>query len=570
MRNYEKTVIHSRWLQFLIISSIFVTTYGGCSFPSDWTGRWFQAELGQVTVNTSYFESKGECVEKDVDKYVVTNERVEKEPCKRCLAVYKRHDNVIQYKESSCLPITYSLDELCHDITGDQPLLSMFRAEDATFIPCPFKSPPYRFQYSRGSTADCVVPHSRIDSCTDDSRLLMKFAACPDIPGTEHGEEELNCLATWKEGSSKYLVAKIKSKSNQGLVTEADSYRCFMYERGPDTIYKMAQSGDATCNGVTSPTEGAKTYILTRLESSHEKCKFPSWVVDHHHWHSLDNSHSYHFSHKNATLRITHEHGPTEMRIVCHHIVANKSMVAVVAHATAGCKNGYICIVFHKRDSGVIQVQKSNEMVQEQSEACVPPFTDPYQMSSPVTLVTVSPSLVRCPQAGRYIAHNQPLWALPSEPDPTCHSNTSLLIGCSTSPEVVTLQACSPESATAYHCQGSWSENQTTYIIASPVSRKSTDAKRYCFILNQSEGSLTLHRLADSCNLSSNQASPPLNLTLQGACLESRASKDSSVMIIPSLVCLKLTFVLLNLLRWWTDSPIPPPVIGQVYLLTFF
>lgn len=79
-----------------------------------------------------------------------------------------------------------SLDELCHEIAGDQPLMTMFRADDATTIPCPFKSPPYKFSYNRG-TGDCAQPYSRIDSCTDDSRLLMKFAACPDILGTEHG-----------------------------------------------------------------------------------------------------------------------------------------------------------------------------------------------------------------------------------------------------------------------------------------------------------------------------------------------------------------------------------------------
>ncbi|KAG8327812.1 hypothetical protein J6590_009614 [Homalodisca vitripennis] len=343
--------------------------------------------------------------------------RVEKDPCKRCIAVYKRHDNVIQYKESNCL--TYdSLEELCHDIMADQSLLSMFRADDASTIPCPFKSPPYKFSYNRGS-GDCSFPSSRIDSCTDDSKLLMYFAACPDVTGTESGDElslktilstvglgntatmdrrlalfaqlvgddrsspwylfarelsyrkplpilrqrsksnglvdnviaesrspfswcvtllyfrvlplhfskhknstknklfiekntklvfildhtpppkmrvppaegaaepradvnekkniprdstysswhvsveELNCLATWKEGNSRYLVAKIKKDLN---LLEEDSYRCFMYNKKPgsELMYQVAQSGDATCSSVTSPTEGSKTMFLTR------------------------------------------------------------------------------------------------------------------------------------------------------------------------------------------------------------------------------------------------------------------------------------------------------------------
>lgn len=77
-----------------------------------------------------------------------------------------------------------SLDSLCHDITGDAVLLSMFRAEGVTPIPCPFKSPPYTFSYNRG-TGDCSMPQSRADSCTDESRLLLTYSACHDISGTE-------------------------------------------------------------------------------------------------------------------------------------------------------------------------------------------------------------------------------------------------------------------------------------------------------------------------------------------------------------------------------------------------
>lgn len=35
---------------------------------------------------------------------------------------------------------------------------------------------------------------------------------------------------------------------------------------------------------------------------------------------------------------------------------------------------------------------------------------------------------------------------------------------------------------TAYSCHGSWEEDGVSYVIATPVARKSTDALRYCFI----------------------------------------------------------------------------------------
>ena len=51
-----------------------------------------------------------------------------------------------------------------------------------------------------------------------------------------------------------------------------ESYRCFAYERireqsnGHSTVvgYKVAQSGDATCTGVTSSNEGARTMTFRK------------------------------------------------------------------------------------------------------------------------------------------------------------------------------------------------------------------------------------------------------------------------------------------------------------------
>ena len=105
--------------------------------------------------------------------------------------------------------------------------------------------------------------------------------------------EELECLATWKEGSSRYLVGRLHhghASSNE------DRYRCFVYEKAGQTvqsnlhraamgigamdhdvglqsgpvpegaaeIYRVAQSGDATCNGLFSPMEGSRTMTLMK------------------------------------------------------------------------------------------------------------------------------------------------------------------------------------------------------------------------------------------------------------------------------------------------------------------
>jgi hypothetical protein len=43
---------------------------------------------------------------------------------------------------------------------------------------------PLTFSYNVGSGL-CTTPASNIDSCTRDSRLLLRYQACPDMKGTE-------------------------------------------------------------------------------------------------------------------------------------------------------------------------------------------------------------------------------------------------------------------------------------------------------------------------------------------------------------------------------------------------
>lgn len=80
--------------------------------------------------------------------------------------------------------------------------------------------------------------------------------------------EELECLAVWKEGSSRYLVGKLH---HNHATSNEDRFRCFVYEKSSATSeiddrvdYRVAQSGDATCNGLFSATEGSRTMTLRK------------------------------------------------------------------------------------------------------------------------------------------------------------------------------------------------------------------------------------------------------------------------------------------------------------------
>lgn len=90
-----------------------------------------------------------------------------------------------------------SLQSLCSLITGDALLYSMFRVE-ATPVECPFKG-PLSFTYNRGH-GECRSPVSSIDSCTEESRLLLRYQACPDVHGTESTGRQSICITVCVQG----------------------------------------------------------------------------------------------------------------------------------------------------------------------------------------------------------------------------------------------------------------------------------------------------------------------------------------------------------------------------------
>nr|XP_045602562.1 uncharacterized protein LOC123760820 [Procambarus clarkii] len=288
------------------------------------------------------------------------------------------------------------LASLCAQITGDALLFSMFR-RDAPPAACPFKG-PLTFSYTRGH-GQCSVPASTIDSCTSDSRLLFKYQACPDVQGTESSVEEVECIGHWKEGSTRYFVGQLEASR---ALTDEDRYRCFAWERAreaEDNIdYRMAQSGDATCNGVFSAYDGSKTMRIKKA-GSYGGCEFPSWVSSHRRWHALDRGASYSVGHHNTTLRLHHAHNSrtqptqlgiiqeeeeeagetertkvnyagTEARLVCsQQREATSSRVVLVTHLTTGCSSGYVCTVLYRRDGHIIEMQQGSRAIRA-ADAC--------------------------------------------------------------------------------------------------------------------------------------------------------------------------------------------------------
>ncbi|KAJ8981675.1 hypothetical protein NQ317_017296 [Molorchus minor] len=271
--------------------------------------------------------------------------------------------------------------------------------------------------------------------------------------------EELECLAVWKEGSSRYLVGKIH---HSHATSNEDRFRCFVYEKASmasealDGVdYRVAQSGDATCNGLFSAIEGSRTMTLKKA-SSLNKCRFPFWVANYNHWHTLDYSAAYSFHHRNSTLRITNSSG-LEMRVVCvqtklasrdeNSVVLSLQPLQIKKFLGMKCKtflflkkfndiqivrvrkshfvgpsqkiivivrqNGFSCMSFYRRDAHVMEVQIGSH-TKRREDACSPTFFDRNKLPF-VTLVilitkllnvTTSPETRACPYVGKFEVNN--------------------------------------------------------------------------------------------------------------------------------------------------------------------
>ena len=78
---------------------------------------------------------------------------------------------------------------MCGSIESDSALFFMFRQQKnnnkTLDYNCPFDG-VHTFSYStRHGNAKCSQPPSHIDSCMDKTKMVFKFQACPDVPGSE-------------------------------------------------------------------------------------------------------------------------------------------------------------------------------------------------------------------------------------------------------------------------------------------------------------------------------------------------------------------------------------------------
>lgn len=505
-------------------SCILGASHAGCEFPPQWNGHWFQSGYeGLVTVNGSMMTSKGRCIETKDDKFLIHDKD---ERCYRCIVMHMKHTNVLQYKESYCTLKSPrpSLSSKCRELPSDAILISLFRT-GALPMSCPFKG-PLEFSYSHGEL-ECSSPQSTAETCTQESRLLLRYQACANVLSSESVDVELECLATWKEGSTYNLVARLYGARK---TTDEDRYRCFIYEQTSNNSWNLAQSADASCTGLISVKEAAKTFRM-KQKNSPDSCVYPSWVVENKSWVALDQIASRLLaSHNNLTLL-----NRKETRLVCHTLVSTdrhyhrpvnpdrENQAQYVAKATLDCTNGYVCLMFHRRDNHIIEMQLS-EWSQQPDDVCNSTMFNSH--STPyTTFITSDPITRQCPNLGRYevvsLLHSNenPEGVLAgdgeqnmanaaevqdvrvtSTPYPArCRygSVRRLDIGCKTPDRMEFATSCSDETPSEYWCHGTWIENDTAYLVAS------TDVGRYCLVYSASAAATGSRELSVTGHLAS-------------------------------------------------------------------
>eukprot|EP00088_Acartia_fossae_P006343 TRINITY_DN12927_c0_g1_i6.p1 TRINITY_DN12927_c0_g1~~TRINITY_DN12927_c0_g1_i6.p1 ORF type:complete len:638 (+),score=83.57 TRINITY_DN12927_c0_g1_i6:105-2018(+) len=290
-------------ISLLSATLLFSISLGGpsCTFPRLWHGEYFHLEFpAPLVVTNNSITEKGVCVWNLGSQYVLKGED-NGESCWRCLSIHRKHQNVLQYKESDCEYKNQfrSYEDLCHLIPADDPMLSMFR-RNAPPTRCPMVG-PHMFSYARGGTGTaCREPMSYFDTCERNEKMKLHYQACTDVKGSQSKTEEWKCIASWRDGARSYFVGELLDNY---MISEKSRFRCFVYEKDAAGRLQIAESGAATCKGLWSPHEGYRVFTMEPVRG--EACRYPGWLARHHTWHSLAPGQHFHINSGERSIKIT-------------------------------------------------------------------------------------------------------------------------------------------------------------------------------------------------------------------------------------------------------------------------
>lgn len=398
-------ILFSTLLFILLLNTESKRSEAGCQFPPEWEGIWFQSTVRPyITIDATSISSKGQCTKTDFrgEKYLIKVDGERK--CYKCIVIYQKHHNVLQYKETKRCSKRNDLHRVCSGIAGDANLYTLFRIQGNP-IDCPFGTEHgFKFSYDKGK-GECEWPESELEPCTDTKRLMLNYQACPNVQGSELMSEKLECQASWRDGSRHFMVGKL---DHPHAANDEDKFRCFVYEykdvlRPSEGIY-LAQSGDATCNGLFSPHEGSRTLKLKKAPSK-IGCTFPRWMQKEKSWATIDGALIWKFATSgnstwmNMTTVTSNNFGGIssyvkheESLVWCHKIITDitsssqdssqtaitatekgekyQTRAKIILYQTQGCSSGFVCSDIRQlTQQGVLRV-KLGSLTRTKEYAC--------------------------------------------------------------------------------------------------------------------------------------------------------------------------------------------------------
>jgi len=519
---------------------------GKCRLPFDWLGSWHHLGYDDpLNITEAGIDKKGTCFQQLENNHDMKKSKFgqfimkEEKGCLKCLIIYQKHFNVLQYRESDCdykenlLTRGDGLISLCQDIPGDAVMYSMIRVMSRP-VECPLQG-PYRLAYGKGGAdKQCSHPPSLMDSCSDNSVIQVKYQACPDIQGSESKVERMTCVAKWKEGNKRYFVALVSSRQSKWLEHQ-ERYQCFLYEDISNKM-KMAQGQfTSSCQGLWSVLEGSRTFSLEKLTKP-EACTLPHFLSRSPRWKSMNQNLSLHLDDDFKSFSFM-KSGTILEQAVCHssEIDSSRKKAQVIAHVKTGCSSGFLCYTFKQLNENLLEATfgiTSNHP----EEACEHFYFSPNTWT--VSIIVAENSSSPCPFSGSYKVDGQPNKILqtldamepkhlvqPEEKDtkvlPVDNCSTFIQAGCSHSHSLELETLCTDfqlPKKQSLRCHGMWnSRSELTRLILSDFSQA-----YYCLEYIEKDGVVEGSLLKGECN-----HSPQINISSTGPCILPLRSNDN-------------------------------------------
>ncbi|XP_040564575.1 uncharacterized protein [Lepeophtheirus salmonis] len=481
-----------------------------CDFFDEWSGDWFfPGERDAHAITNKSLGTLGICIEiRENEFFLVYDEALS---CYKCIKIYDRHPNVLQFQEGTCKQALNEDWDPCDDITEDIPLQTSVKmtGED---ISCPFND-SYTFSYDEDGLF-CELPLSRLDQCMVPSKVLFKFTQCSN--DLSSGKEEslliyqvvnqkrgdpvftLTCKGFWHSNSgssTNYIIGTLNGPYTTPSLL--DQIRCFTYhpykgdrrqvrsyfdDGDPEEIspvnyeqedeihgFKVMQSRDSTCMDLMEGQVGVqKSMVLTPApkvpnlmrDPDEDPCIFPYWASSLGEVYNLQYTYKYEFTDDGRKIWASNYSYHTQTShllsvMECHTIIEeDEEIIKLISKVTAECVSSFKCLKLYRRSDHIVELQEGVSSKFETDACSLLNFED--EKMSFRTLIRDEAPISPCIADG---FHNvtELNWGRMTNPCGRVHGFKEVNVKCKGLEVIEFIQECEGIfKDSVHHCLGGW------------------------------------------------------------------------------------------------------------------